>query len=96
MKVIVSYDVSTVDAKGKARLRRVAKACKSYGVRVQFSVFECAVDAKAWVLLRKALFDSINVEQDSLRFYFLGDDDAKKTEHHGVRPPLDPEGPLIA
>ncbi len=44
MLVVVSYDVSTVDEGGTRRLARVAKTCKTYGERVQFSVFECSVD----------------------------------------------------
>ncbi|MFZ0945560.1 MAG: CRISPR-associated endonuclease Cas2, partial [Syntrophobacteraceae bacterium] len=39
MMVVVSYDVSTIDPKGQTRLRRVAKVCKDYGQRVQYSVF---------------------------------------------------------
>ena len=95
MKTIVSYDVSTTDPTGPARLRKVAKACKSYGVRVQYSVFECSLTEKEWLILRKKLLGIIDVTLDSVRVYFLGDDDAKKTEHHGVRKPLDPDGPLI-
>ena len=44
MMVVVSYDVSTIDPEGQSRLRRVAKICKDYGQRAQFSVFECEVD----------------------------------------------------
>ena len=45
MMVLVSYDVCTVDAGGKTRLRKVAKECVNYGQRVQNSVFECILDA---------------------------------------------------
>src|SRR5689334_8322148 len=40
MLVLVSYDVSTVDKAGAKRLRDVAKLCRDYGQRVQYSVFE--------------------------------------------------------
>lgn len=53
MFVIVSYDVSTEDPNGQRRLRRVAKVCKDYGQRVQYSVFECIVDPAQYVLNRK-------------------------------------------
>jgi len=36
MMVLVSYDVSTRDAAGDGRLRRIAKACRDYGQRVQY------------------------------------------------------------
>ncbi|WP_084219149.1 CRISPR-associated endonuclease Cas2, partial [Syntrophorhabdus aromaticivorans] len=39
MFVLVSYDVSTKDPKGARRLHRVAKVCRDYGQRVQYSVF---------------------------------------------------------
>lgn len=44
MLVLVTYDVATNDRKGAARLRRVAKACRDFGQRVQYSVFEIEVD----------------------------------------------------
>ena len=44
MLVLITYDVNTEDAKGKSRLRKVAKQCVDYGQRVQNSVFECVVD----------------------------------------------------
>ena len=41
MLVLVSYDVATVEPEGQRRLHRVAKICRNYGQRVQYSVFEC-------------------------------------------------------
>lgn len=95
MRVLVSYDVQTTDAAGRRRLRRVAKACQNYGTRVQWSVFECSVGDKEMLKLRASLLDIINPNADSLRIYRLGDDDAQRTEHHGVRQPLDLDGPLV-
>jgi CRISPR-associated endonuclease Cas2 len=45
MEILVTYDVKTESAVGRRRLRRVAKVCERFGQRVQFSVFECVVDA---------------------------------------------------
>ena len=42
MLVLVTYDVETISPGGARRLRRVAKACRDLGQRVQYSVFECA------------------------------------------------------
>lgn len=95
MMVVVSYDVSTIDREGQARLRRVAKACKDYGQRVQFSVFECAVDPAKWTFLRHKLIDLIDPEQDSLRFYFLGANWRRRVEHIGAKKTIDPEEPLV-
>jgi len=95
MFVLVSYDVATSSQGGQRRLRRVAKACKNFGQRVQFSVFECIVDPAQWALLRHRLIDEINTEEDSLRFYFLGSNWRQRVEHVGAKATFDQEGPLI-
>jgi CRISPR-associated protein Cas2 len=95
MFVLVSYDVATVTPGGQRRLRRVAKACRNFGQRVQFSVFECIVDPAQWARLRQNLIDEIDDETDSLRFYFLGSNWEHRVEHVGSKPALDQEGPLI-
>ena len=86
MMVLVSYDVSTIDKRGQARLRKVAKTCEDYGIRVQNSVFECVVDPAIWVTLKARLLDIYDPEQDSLRFYFLGANWEKRIEHLGQTP----------
>ena len=95
MMVLISYDVRVSDPGGAKRLRRVAKVCRNYGQRVQFSVFECLVDPAQWVLLRAQLISEIDEEADSLRFYFLGANWRKRVEHVGAKPGIDQEGPLI-
>lgn len=95
MLILITYDVNTQDKEGRKRLRRVAKQCVNYGVRVQASVFECVVDAAQYRTLRKTLTDEIDSEKDSLRFYNLGSGKKSKVEHVGVKPGLDVEDTLI-
>lgn len=95
MFVLVTYDVRTSDLGGEKRLRRVAKVCKDYGQRVQYSVFECIVDPAQWTVLRQRLINEIEEEADSLRFYFLGSNWKHRVEHVGVKKAIDQEGPLI-
>lgn len=95
MFVLVSYDVATSGTGGQKRLRRVARVCKNYGQRVQFSVFECIVDPAQWTAFRQQLLDEINPEEDSLRFYFLGSNWRHRVEHVGAKSGIDQEGPLI-
>ena len=95
MLVLVSYDVSTLDAAGRRRLRRVAKACLDWGQRVQLSVFECELDPAQWAALKGRLTALIDPERDSLRFYFLGANWRRRVEHVGAKPSLDLDGPLI-
>lgn len=66
MMTLVSYDVSTVDAAGRKRLRKVAKECVNYGQRVQNSVFEVDVDYGTFLKLKDRLMKIIDEEQDSL------------------------------
>jgi CRISPR-associated protein Cas2 len=95
MFVIVSYDVATDEGKGQRRLRRVAKACQDYGQRVQYSVFECIVDSAQWTVLKERLISEIDLEKDSLRFYYLGSNWHHRVEHVGAKASIDQEGPLI-
>jgi CRISPR-associated protein Cas2 len=93
--ILVTYDVNAEDKAGQRRLRRVARICVNHGQRVQFSVFECLVDAAQWVKLRAKLVNEIDVEHDSLRFYYLGNNWQNRVEHVGAKPSYDPEGPLV-
>lgn len=95
MMMLVSYDVSTVAPGGQRRLRQIAKACRDYGQRVQYSVFEIEVDSAQWVALRQRLCDIIDQSVDSLRFYHLGTKWEAKVEHVGAKPSVNMKGPLI-
>ena len=89
MFLLVTYDVSTVDEKaGARRLRRVAKACVSYGTRVQKSVFEMQLGQKEWVELRARLLAEIDLERDSLRVYFIDQTTKDRIEHFGCNRPV--------
>jgi len=89
MFLLITYDVSTVEEKaGARRLRRVAKACTSYGVRVQKSVFEMQLGQKEWVELRARLLKEIDPALDSLRIYFIDQTSKDRIEHHGTTRPV--------
>jgi CRISPR-associated protein Cas2 len=95
MLVVVAYDVSTESEAGRKRLRRVSKVCEDVGQRVQNSVFECLVDAAQWTRLRARLVEEAEIAEDSLRFYFLGDNWKHRVEHVGAKKSYDPQGPLV-
>lgn len=95
MMTIISYDVATIDAAGRKRLRKVAKECVNYGQRVQNSVFEVDVDYGTFLKLKDRLIKIIDNETDSLRFYYLGNNWNKRVEHVGAKQTYDPEGSLI-
>ena len=95
MLILVTYDVNTIEPGGKARLRSVAKACRDYGQRVQYSVFEIEVDPAQWTKLKARLEAIIKPETDSLRYYYLGSNWQRRIEHVGAKPATDLAGPLI-
>ena len=84
MLVLITYDVNTETAAGKTRLRKVAKQCINYGRRVQNSVFECILDNAQSIQMKAILSDIIDKEEDSLRFYYLGNQYKTKVESVGV------------
>ncbi len=95
MLVLITYDVNTETAAGKARLRKVAKQCVNYGRRVQNSVFECILDNAQSIALKTMLTDIIDIEKDSLRFYYMGNKYQTKIEHVGVDRGIAVDQPLI-
>lgn len=95
MMVLISYDVSTSDIEGKKRLRKIAKECQNHAQRVQNSVFEANLDYGKFLQLKNKLIKMINRKQDSLRFYYLGNNWEKKIEHIGAKQTYNSEGVII-
>lgn len=93
--ILITYDVSTQDAAGRKRLRKVAKECVNYGQRVQNSVFECVLDSSQLLVVKDKLLSMIDPKTDSLRFYNLGNKYQRKVEHFGAKVSYEAEGTLI-
>jgi CRISPR-associated protein Cas2 len=81
MDVLVTYDIDTTDKEGERLLTRVARVCEGYGVRVQYSVFECRLTTTSLARMTVDLQDLIRPDRDSVRIYrFPGQlTDARKT-----------------
>lgn len=95
MMLLITYDVTTKDKKGRTRLRKIAKICQNYGLRVQNSVFECVVDQMEYVQLKHKLLEIVDLAEDSLRIYRLGNNYKNKIEHFGTKSVLNVEDPLV-
>ena len=67
-------------------MRKVAKICERHGMRVQNSVFEVFVDAAQLVSMKAELSEAIDEENDSVRFYRLGNSYQHKIETMGKKP----------
>lgn len=82
----------------QAGRKKTSQGCKgsvNYGQRVQNSVFEVDVDYGTFLKLKDRLMKIIDEEQDSLRFYYLGNNWKRRVEHIGAKETYDPEGSLI-
>lgn len=95
MDVLVTYDVNTETKAGRRRLRNVATACKDFGQRVQYSVFECRVTDAQLENLRDRLLRITDEEEDSLRIYHLRGAREEVVESYGIDSYIDYEDPLI-
>lgn len=62
---------------------------------MQNSVFECKVDAGQFATLKAKLLGIVDLESDSIRFYHLGSTWDQRVDHHGTKPSMNPDGPLI-
>lgn len=64
MKFVVSYDIED-DKKRK----KISKILSQYGIRVQFSVFECKISKTEMKELTEKLDELIKTNADSVIFY---------------------------
>ena len=95
MEILVVYDVSTENAAGRRRLRRVAHACEGYGQRVQQSVFECVLNDADLEVLTARLRAEMDETSDSIRIYRLKEPLGRHVRTLGARPEFDQRDPLV-
>ncbi len=95
MMVLVTYDVDFSQPQGAKRLRKVAKLCERYGIRVQNSVFEMIIDPAQFIQIKESLSEIIDIQTDSLRFYRLGSKWETKIETIGVEKGIRQDAPLL-
>ena len=81
MFVVVSYDIPE-----DKRRTKVMKLLRNFGAHVQYSVFECELKDTAYQQLRERLAKLISPQVDSVRFYFLDEDQVKRIEVIGQKP----------
>ena len=66
-RYLVSYDICN-----PKRLRRVARVMEGFGVRLQYSVFECPLDGMRLAQCKAALHEEIHYHEDQVLFVSLG------------------------
>lgn len=78
MIYFISYDIAN-----QKRLHKVAKTLENFGIRIQFSFFECEMPKEKLDELKSALLKIIDKKEDSLLIYPLCEDCASKTTSLG-------------
>ncbi len=96
MLILITYDISNTETTaGRRRLRRMAKICLDYGERVQYSVFECTVNAATYEILEAELLEEMDEKVDNLRIYRLVEPLKKHVKEFGKFKATNFENPLI-
>jgi len=95
MEYVVTYDVNTTTTDGKHRLRKVAKLCEGYGIRVQKSVFEIVINDAQLVRFEHELYQVIDAGKDSIRMYRVPSQSLARVRHLGIARRVDHHGDHI-
>lgn len=95
MMIVLTYDVDFTKPNGAKRLRKVAKLCEQYGVRVQNSVFEIMMDSSQLISFKSKISEIIDINTDSVRFYCLGNKWENKIDILGAEKGFAQDQPLI-
>jgi CRISPR-associated protein Cas2 len=64
MLTLVAYDI-----REPKRLSKIAKICQDFGVRIQYSVFECRLEADSFDRFWSKLNDTLDPDQDRITAY---------------------------
>ena len=87
MLYLIAYDISS-----PKRLSKIAKTCLDFGVRVQYSLFECRLNPDHFQILWKQLNDIIDHDLDRIVSYQLDTDNASRTRTAGI---MDITSPVV-
>ncbi len=74
MLILIAYDIAA-----PKRLAKIAKTCADFGVRVQYSLFECRLTTAEFDTLWRRLLDLIHAGEDRLVAYRLDARNARET-----------------
>lgn len=81
--------VVVYDTPSNQRRKKISDLLEAYGMRVQYSVFECVLDKGKFEELKARLQKRIKSNEDSVRFYPLSSHTLSQVEIWGG-PPLTP------
>jgi len=78
IQVVVAYDIT--DDK---RRNKIAKCLEGYGVRVNYSVFECVLKPARFKQMKASLEKLLDSDEDTIRIYQLCKECIKKVSVMG-------------
>lgn len=79
MLSIVAYDIAN-----PRRLARVARVCEDFGIRVQYSVFECRLDESEFDQFWERLLEELDDTEDRIVAYKIDARSARQTRTAGT------------
>jgi len=88
--VLVVYDISS-----DKRRTRLHNTLLNHGTPVQYSVFECLLDAEELARMKKATLKVIKPKEDRVRYYYLCQGCVARTEVTSGREVLAEEPVII-
>ncbi|RMH71362.1 MAG: CRISPR-associated endonuclease Cas2 [Gemmatimonadetes bacterium] len=83
MFCVIAYDIGD-----NRRRTKIANLLENYGQRMQYSLFECYLRRRDYLILRDKLNELINLTTDRIFFYFIDDVHRKQIERIGGAAPL--------
>jgi CRISPR-associated protein Cas2 len=95
VELLVTYDVNTTTPEGRRRLRKVAKLCEGYGLRVQKSVFEVVCNDTDLLQLTDSITRIIDHDHDNIRVYRMQQDAFRNARTMGTATALPHRDALI-
>lgn len=78
MIYFISYDIAN-----PKRLNKISKTLENFGIRIQYSFFECEMKKEQLDELKCRLFEILNKKEDSLLIYPICEDCSRKTSAIG-------------
>ena len=90
MLYTVAYDITDDNRRAK-----VAKILQDFGTRVQYSLFECNTDRRAFLRLKHRLQAEIDPAEDTVTFYHLCAVCEKQIHRLGLKKGLDKKSYIV-
>lgn len=83
MNYLISYDIPS-DPPGDRRRQRLAKHLEQFGIRIQYSIFECELNPGLLAQIIDRIEQTIDPKLDNVRIYTLCASCTEKVQNMGT------------